>query len=110
MTCERCDELEETIRQLKIELRGGTKRFPVEWRLTRAQEIVLEHLVTRGRITLTSTAMLLWSVPPDTCNDIIRRHICEIRKRVPDITVSSSWGVGYLITPEEQQRLGGLRA
>ena len=105
--CDRCQELEETITQLKKEL-GQELRFPSAWKLTPGQSKLLGILIKRGHLTYAAARLVLWHHPPDSCDDIIRRHICSLRQRVPDVRIDLRYGDGYSMDQMERDRLSGL--
>lgn len=102
--CVRCEELQEQVQQLKAEL-SGTKRFPAKWSLTPAQKTVLGLLVTRGRVTYQSARIVLWDEPPDSDEDVIRRHISVIRVKLPWLKIETIYGEGWELAPGEKEKI-----
>jgi len=97
--CERCAELEETIIQLKKEL-GADKTLPVEWGLTRAEQKVMGIFIARGRLTYRAARLVLWHVPPDSCDDVIRRHVFNIRRKLKWFQITTIYGDGWEVDAE----------
>jgi len=106
--CERCQELEEEIRQLrKLITPGG--RFPLSWSLTNKQTLLLSCFLTRSIVT--RDAALAGVYGADTENDIriVDVYMKRIRERFRDVGVDikfkAEYGLGYSITAEDQAKL-----
>lgn len=102
--CDQCEVLREQVLQLRAEM-SGTKRFPAKWFLTPAQKTVLGLLVTRGRATYSSAKLLLWDDPPDSDEDVIRRHISSIRTKLPWLKIETVYGEGWELAPDERAKV-----
>ena len=93
--CEKIEELEEQVRQLK-KLLVPVFITPIEWGLTRKQQALFSMLLTRDLVTrdmLDAAAIAGASSTPNYGNVIIY----QLRKKLKKfgIQVKSEWGVGW---------------
>lgn len=100
----------ETVRQLQEAL-APTVVLPAAWRLSRKEETLLRalrglngHVLHRERAMLTLYGT--WEDAPD--QKIIDVFICKIRRKLmlaqARITIDTSWGRGWRMTPEACER------
>ena len=105
--CEKIEELEEQVRQLK-KLLVPAFITPIEWRLTRKQQALFCMLLTRDLVTrdmLDAAAISGASSTPNYGNVILY----QLRKKLKKygIQVKSEWGVGWRLVDRKnwQKRL-----
>lgn len=93
--CEKIEELEEQVRQLK-KLLVPPFVTPAEWRLTRKQQALFSMLLTRDIVTrdmLDAAAITGTSITPNYGNVILY----QLRKKLKKfgVQVKNVWGVGW---------------
>lgn len=105
--CEKIEELEEQVRQLK-KLLVPVFITPIEWGLTRKQQALFCMLLTRDLVTrdmLDAAAISGASSTPNYGNVILY----QLRKKLKKygIQVKSEWGVGWRLVDRKnwQKRL-----
>jgi two-component system cell cycle response regulator CtrA len=95
------DELREKVRQLE-EVIGLSFQAPVEFGLTRREEMVLGTLLRRERLSKEQIMTVMYSdrisVPDIRILDV---YVCRLRKKLKpfEIEIRTMWGIGYALPP-----------
>lgn len=104
--------LREQVRQLKQALTGDL-RWPIEWRLTRVETIVLGVLMTRARPGHAAFWCALYADsedPPDA--KVLDVHVCKLRRKLKPlgILIRTEWGMGWHLPAADRARLRKIAA
>ncbi|QYJ00776.1 winged helix-turn-helix domain-containing protein [Thalassovita mediterranea] len=102
------DELRERISQLEAELYGDDWCCPVDFRLTRAEALLLSLLVKNERMSKELAHRALCDRQgADTEPKIVDVFICKARKKLAPfgVHIHTLWGTGYYLDAETRQAL-----
>jgi len=103
--CQRCDDLQEEVRQLRRELgmirnRNMAYRLRLKYGMTAQCADLLEALYgANGRVL--SSEFLADTIPSDSREldvDVVKVQICRVRKAIGRQAVENVRGLGYRIT------------
>lgn len=92
--------LREENRQLRKSLAGAEFSFPVEWRLTRAEQRLLNSLYTGPDFFRGEEALRFASCHGNaTDRDVVKVRVCGMRKKLKPfgIEIKTVWGEGYIL-------------
>lgn len=108
--CARCEALEETVRQLRAELRGVVTieqvlRVRNAFRLTPAEGQFVMALYGAGNRTVASYQLLDETSGEDALLNTLRVRATHIRRKVGPDFFEAVWGLGYRLTPVGRARI-----
>ncbi len=95
--------LREQVRQLNEMLIGPAYDFPREWKLTRAEQRLLNCLYTGNKGFRRHEALMHAVAHSDWADDaLLKVKICHLRKKLKPrgVEIKTVWGEGYELTPE----------
>lgn len=105
--------LREENRQLRESLVGAEFAFPAEWRLTRAEQLLLNSLYTGPNFFRGEEALRFASCRGNaTDRDVVKVRVCGMRKKLKPagIEIKTVWGEGYELTPGSAAIIKGVLA
>lgn len=112
MMCDRCEELEEEVIQLRARVYGCTWEPPPELRLTAHEAAILQAMIAHDRV---APNWLLYEATRQAPNaqgfdvdpKIIQIRICHLRKKLAPfgMSVETVWARGYRLESESRHRL-----
>ena len=98
--------LREQVRQL-TEMIGGTLfEFPRNWKLTRAEQRLLNSLYTGSKGFRRHEALMYAVAHSDRADDaLLKVQVCKVRKKLKPfgIEIKTVWGEGYELTPASSE-------
>ena len=98
--------LREQVRQL-TEMIGGTLfEFPRYWKLTRAEQRLLNSLYTGSKGFRRHEALMYAVAHSDWADDaLLKVQVCKVRKKLKPfgIEIKTVWGEGYELTPASSE-------
>ena len=107
---ERIDELEETVRQLRVLAFGENLELPIDIKAPRQGKTILRILLSKSPkvVTYDHLAAVIW--PNNERADPNRSlsvEICKLRKalREAGVEIKSYWGEGYYLPTASANRL-----
>lgn len=109
-------ELREKVRQLEEMLAPGDMAYPVKWRLTASESLVLSCLVA-GPEGYRTKEQLLHAITAHSKKDEVGRanvteHIASLRKKLKpwNIYIDTRYGLGFQLTAPSLAALRALHA
>lgn len=100
----RVAELEEEVRQLRAAF-APSRPWPVAWRLTPSDRLVLDALYRRhGTVTALALHTLLGGNLKGTDITTVKMQIMHLRRRLGADAIGTEWGGGYFLTPAGRAR------
>ena len=112
MTCDRCEELEEQVRQLEMRVLGAGWEPPLELRLTGHEAVILQALIAHDRMVphwllyeATRTAPNARGEDVDPKIVPVRISLLRTKLRRFGLRILTIWAQGYRLEPESRERL-----
>lgn len=112
MTCDRCAELEERVRQLEAELYHNGWEVPQELGLTHFESRMLAAMVRTGRpctkeFLIQATRGIPGSKSDYPESNVIASKICHLRRKLRPFgcEIITVWGGAFRIDPISRERL-----
>jgi len=93
--------LREQVRQLNEMIAGTLFGFPREWKLTRAEQRLLNSLYTGNKGFRRHEALMHAVAHSDWADDaLLKVQVCKVRKKLKPygIEIKTVWGEGYELT------------
>jgi len=112
MTCTRCAELEEQVRELEIRVLGTQWEPPLELRLTGHEAVILQALIAHDRTVPNWLLYEATRTAPNARGDDVDAKIVPVRisllrtkLRRFGLSILTVWAQGYRLEPESRERL-----
>lgn len=110
--CNRCEELEEEVAQLKCRIYGLDWEPPLDLRLTGHEAVILKALIKHDRVAPNWLLYEATRSAPNARGDEVDPAIVKVRVsylraklRPFGLKVITHWSVGYSLDPDTRSRL-----